>query len=101
MQTSEQLALRGVTMRIDIHQQHLLPRALCPICSTVYLGGVFSVEGYPQRRGYRFLWECTSTRDLQLQALVYRRDRCTLDGLVPLSLEILVDALAHARSVLA
>ena len=97
----EQLALLGETKHIEIHQLHLLPRALCSICSAVYLGGVFSVEEYPQRRGYRFLWECASTRHLRLQALVYRRDRCTLDGLVPLSLEPLVHSLAHVRSVLA
>jgi hypothetical protein len=74
---------------------------LCPICSAVYLGGVFSVEEYPQHSGYRFLWDCASPRHLRLLGLVYRRDRCTLDGLVPLSLETLVHALAHARSVLA
>ncbi len=97
----EQLALLGETKHIEIHQQHLLPRALCSICSAVYLGGVFSVEEFPQRRGYRFLWEYASTRDLRLQALVYRRDRCTLDGLVPLLLEPLAREEKHVRSVLA
>jgi hypothetical protein len=62
---------------------------------------VFSVEEYPQRRGYRFLWECASARYLRLQVLVYRRDRCTLNGLVPLSLEPLAREEKHVRSVLA
>jgi hypothetical protein len=97
----EQLALFGETKHIDIHQQHLLPRALCSICSAVYLGGVFSVEEFPQRRGYRFLWQCASARHLRLQALVYRRDGCTLEGLVPLSLEPLAREEKHVRSVLA
>ena len=43
--TSQQLALLGATLHIDIHLLHLLPRSLCSICSAVYLGGMFSVEG--------------------------------------------------------
>ncbi len=97
----EQLALLGETKHAEIHQQHLLPRALCSICSAIYLGGVFSVEEYPQHRGYRFLWECASARHLRLQALVYRRDGCTLDGLVPLSLEPLAREGKNVRTVLA
>ncbi len=97
----EQLALLGETKHIEIHQHHLLPRMLCSICSAIYLGGMFSVEEYPQRRGYRFLWECASTRHLRLQALVYRRDGCTLEGLVPLSLEPLAREEKHVRLVLA
>jgi hypothetical protein len=97
----EQLALLGETMHIEIHQLHFLPRALCSICSAIYLGGVFSVEEYPQHGGYRFLWECASPRRLRLQALVYRRDGCTLDGLVPLLLETLACEEKHVRSVLA
>jgi hypothetical protein len=97
----EQLALLAETKHIEIHQQHLFPRALCSICSAIYLGGEFSVEEYPHQRGYRFLWECATTSHLRLLALVYQRDGCTLDGLVPLSLEPLPREEKHVRSVLA
>lgn len=99
--TPEQLALLGATLHIDIHSLHLLPRAFCPLCSAVYLGGMLSVEEYPQRMGYRFLWESASPRHLWLLALVYRRDGRTFHGLVPLSLESLMHSMHHACSVLA
>src|SRR5579872_3774547 len=55
--TSDQLACLGTSLHVDIHALHLLPRGLCPICSTVYLGGMFSVEEYGPCKGYRFHWE--------------------------------------------
>jgi hypothetical protein len=99
--TLEQLAFLGAALHVDIHSPHLLPKAFCPICSAVYLGGMFSVEEYPQREGYRFLWESASSRHLRLLALVFRRAGRTLDGLVPLSLEPVRESLRDMHSVLA
>src|SRR5258708_36020005 len=44
--TPEQLAFLGASLHADITALHQLPRALCPICSTVYLGGMFSMGEY-------------------------------------------------------
>jgi len=99
--TLEQLAFLGAALHVDIHSSYLLPRAFCPICSAIYLGGMFSVEEYPQREGYQFLWESASPRHLRLLALVFRRAGRTLDGLVPLSLEPVSESLRDMLSVLA
>jgi hypothetical protein len=99
--TPEQLAFLGAVLRVDIHSLHLFPRALCPVCSTVYLGGMFSAQEYPQQKGYHFLWESASPRRIQLLAIVYRRDGLTLDKLIQMSPEPLVESTRDMRSVLA
>ena len=49
--TLEQLAFLGATLHVDIHSLYLLPRAFCPICSAIYLGGMFSAQEYQQHEG--------------------------------------------------
>ena len=46
--TEEQLTHLGSTFHADVHALHLLPRSLCPICSTIYLDGLFTIEAYRQ-----------------------------------------------------
>ncbi len=99
--TSEQLASLGATMHVDIHALHLLPRALCPICSAVYLGGMFSAGIYPQRVGYRFLWESASSPRRRLIVMICRREGRTLNALVPLSVEPLMESTRDLCSMLA
>ena len=99
--TLEQLAFVGAILNVETHALHLLPRSLCPICSAVYLGGMFSVEGFPQRKGYRFQWESASPSRNRLMALVCRSEGCTFDELVHLSLEPLAESTRDMHSVLA
>src|SRR5712692_2675164 len=79
----------------------LLPRALCTICSTVHLGGMFSVDAYPHHKGYRFLWESASPRRIRLLAMVCRREGLTLDLLVQMSPETRMEPVCDMRAVLA
>ncbi len=97
----EQLAFLGATLHTDVNALHLLPRALCPICSTVYLGGMFTVEEYSHHRGYRFLWESASPRRIQLLAMVCRREELTLDLLVQMSPATRTEPMCDMRAVLA
>jgi len=99
--TLEQLALLGAALHIDIHSLHLLPGALCPICSTIYLGGIFSIEEYPQHRGYRFLWESVSLHHIELLAMICRLEGLALDTLVQMSPEPRKDSMRDVCSVLA
>jgi hypothetical protein len=99
--TPEQLAFLGAALHVDIHALYLLPRALCPICSTVYLGGMFSIGEYPHHRGYRFLWESASPRRIRLLAMVCRREGLTLDLLVQMSPETLTEPMCDMRTALA
>ena len=64
--TPEQLAHLGLVLHADIQAFHQLPQALCPICSSIHLGGIFSVGGYPQHSGYHFLWESALPGRLRL-----------------------------------
>ncbi len=99
--TAEQLAYLGAALHTDVNALHLLPRALCPICSTVYLGGMFTVGEYAHHRGYRFLWESASPRRIRLLAMVCRREGLTLDLLVQMSLATRTKPRCDMRAVLA
>ncbi len=99
--TREQLAFIGAALRTDVHALHLLPRALCPICSTVYLGGMFSVDAYPHHRGYRFQWESASPRRIRLLAMICWREGLTPDLLVQMSPATRTEPRCNMRAVLA
>jgi len=99
--TPEQLAYLGAALHTDVNALHLLPRALCPICSTVYLGGMFSVDAYAHHRGYRFLWESASPRRIRLLAMVCRAKGLTLDLLVQMSPTTRMEPICDTLAVLA
>ena len=99
--TPEQLTFLGAILHADIHALHLLPRALCPICSTTYLGGMFSVGEYPLHRGYHFLWESASPSRIRLLAMVCRREEITLEVLLHLSPDTLAEPVRALHPVLA
>ena len=99
--TLEQLAFLGTALHTDVHALHLLPRALCPICSTVYLGGLFSVAEYAHRKGYHFLWESASPRRIRLLAMVCQSEGLTLDTLVQMSPVTCAEPICDMRAVLA
>ena len=80
--TPVQLAFLGAALQVDIQALYLLPRAICPICSALHLGGMFSAEIYPHHSGYRFLWECATPRRIQLLAMVCAAEGLSLDALV-------------------
>jgi len=98
--TPVQLAFLGATLQVDIHTLYLLPRAFCPICSALHLGGMFSAETYPNHRGYRFLWESVSPRRIQLLAIICAVEEPTLDALVQMIPERFAEPLGEVRSVL-
>src|SRR5260221_2572761 len=99
--TPEQLSFLGIVLHADIHALYLLPRALCPLCSTIYLGGMFSVGEYPRRRGYHLLWESASPRRIRLLAMVCRREELTLDTLVHLTPDTPTSSMRDIRAVVA
>ena len=99
--TQEQLAYLDTVLHADIHALHLLPRALCPICSTIYLGGMFSVGEYPRHRGYHFLWESASPSRISLVAMVCRSKGLNVDTLLHMSPDTFVGPMHGLCSVLA
>jgi hypothetical protein len=99
--TPVQLAFLGATLQADIHALYLLPRAICTICSALYLGGMFSTETYPHDSGYRFLWESASPRRIQLLAMVCAGEELALDALVQVRPETFLEPSGEMRSVLA
>jgi hypothetical protein len=99
--TQEQLENLGMVLHADIQTFHLLPRALCTICSAIHLGGMFSIGAYPQHTGYHFLWESASSRPLQCLAMVCRADGITLDEVLGLIPDPLLEQRCILRSLLA
>lgn len=99
--TPEQLTCLGSALHVRCHALHQLPRALCPICSTIYLGGMFTMEEYSPSRGYSFLWENASPQRIRMLAMVCRREGLTPDALVQKVPETLTRPLQEVRAVLA
>lgn len=99
--THEQLTFLSAILHADIRALHLLPRTLCPICSIIHLGGMFSVGAYAHNRGYHLLWESASPSRIQLLAMVCRGEGLTLDTLLHLSPDTLPEPLHSLCSVLA
>jgi hypothetical protein len=100
--TSAQLACLGSALHANIQALHQLPRALCPLCSTVYLGGMFSIEEYPHRKGYCFLWESASPQHIRMLAMVCQhREGFSLDALVQTVPETFTTSIRDVRAVLA
>lgn len=99
--TVEQLTHLGATLHADVTALYALPKALCPICSAIHLGGVFSVEDYPQRRGYRLLWESASLPRTMLMALIHRQEHGSLCTMLQQETDTLLAPASHVRSILA
>lgn len=99
----EQLIFLSTALHVDLDALYLLPRAFCSICSSVCLGGMFSIEEcawYANRMGYRFLWESASPRRIQLVTLLCRSDGHTLDWLIQQPFDILTSSTREALAVL-
>lgn len=76
--TPEQLCHLGAILHADVSTMHTLPRAICPICSTVLLDGIVTIETCSARRGYSLTWErALPPRPILLAML------CRQDGLPP------------------
>jgi len=97
--TPEQLTFLGAVVQVDIQALYLLPKALCTICSTLHLGGMFSAEVYPHHWGFRFLWESVSPRRIKLLAMVCRGEGLTLDALLQIIPEAFAEPLGEMRSL--
>lgn len=98
--TAEQLAHLGATLHADVTALYALPKAMCPICSAIHLGGMFSVEAYPQRRGYRLLWESATSPYIMLMALIHRQEYVSLSALLQQKTDMLMTSASHVRSIL-
>jgi hypothetical protein len=98
--TPEQLASLGAALQVDIQALYVLPKAICPICSTLHLGGMFSAEAYPNHRGYHFRWESVSPRRIQLLAMVHRAEGLTLDALLEMISDPFAEPLEEMRALL-
>jgi hypothetical protein len=103
--TSEQLAHLSAVFHVDFHIQYALPGKLCPICSTIYLGGIFSVEEYfsayaSQTNGFRMLWESASPPYASLLAIVYPSVCLPISEIVELEPDPLTSTIQDVHAVL-
>ncbi len=99
--TSKQLACLRSALHVDCRGLKQLPRALCPICSTIYLGGMFTIEEYPHSRGYCFLWENASPQRIRMLAMVCQGEGFTLETVMQTVPETLTRPMSEVRAVLA
>lgn len=104
--TEEQLTHLGSTFHADVHALHLLPRSLCPICSVIYLDGLFTIEEYRQDasqkcQGYHLLWESASPPYTTLVAMISQPASLLLRTLLSLEPDILLTPMQKVRALLA
>ena len=103
--TSEQLTHLSAVFHVDMHIHYALPTKLCPICSTVHLGGIFSVEEYRADaaspcKGYRFLWENAAPPCASLLAIIYPSVHVSIRELVQMEPDMLTSSFQHVHTVL-
>jgi hypothetical protein len=100
--TGEELSHLGTALQADIHAHHLLPQALCPICSTIYLDGLFTIDEYYPQRGFHFLWEHASPPRTMLVAMIWRArgQRHDLNTMVRSVPDTLISPMSMVQSVL-
>ena len=103
--TPEQLSHVSAVFHVDMHIRSALPEKLCPICSTVHLGGIFSVEEYRpeaalRHRGYRFLWENASPPYASLLAIIVPSVHMSISELIQLEPDIRTSSVQEVHAVL-
>jgi hypothetical protein len=98
--TAEQLAHLGATFHANVQALHTLPRALCPICSTVFLDGMFTIEEYTPHKGYHFTWQSALPPYAILLAMIRLREKHTVAELVQDVPDTLVSPIHHVHSAL-
>ena len=49
-----------------------LPRSICPLCASLHLGGIPTIEEYLDEQGYRFSWQARTRRHTRLFCQIYR-----------------------------
>ncbi len=104
--TDEQFTHLGSTLHADVQSLHLLPRSLCPICSTIYLDGLFTLQAYRQDasarcQGYHLLWESASPPYTSLVAMVCRPASMPLRTLLSLEPETGLSTMQEVHAFLA
>ena len=98
--TVEQLAHLGAALHADVTTPYALPKALCPICSAIYLDGIFSIESYPQRSGYHLLWKSAAPPRTLLVAMIHRWKHGSLPHLLQRKPDMFPALLHNARPIL-
>ena len=104
--TGEQLIHLGTTFHADIHALSTLPRALCAICSTSYLDGLFTIEAYRRDAscrygGYHLLWERASPPYTALVMMMCQPASLPLRTLVSMEPDTLTAPIGDVRAWLA
>jgi hypothetical protein len=100
-----QLAEIGQQLGAWIGNISTLPASICPLCASLHLGGIPTIEEYLDGQGYRFTWEARTARNTRLFSIVYRWNTSSTSEMVSkvgsAPCDVLTGSMEQMRSMLA
>src|SRR5260370_25900359 len=91
--SKSQLAQVAQQLGAEVHITSLFSVSICPLCAALQLGGMPRIEEYPNRQGYRFMWERIQSPHVRFFCLLYAshnsplqeslRQACSLPSDIP------------------
>ncbi len=76
--SASQLTEIAQQLGVKICTPSLLPRSICPLCASLHLGGIPTIEEYLDKQGYRFIWQARTRRHIRLFCQIYRWNKSSI-----------------------
>jgi hypothetical protein len=70
--STSQLAEIAQQLCVEVCATYSLPSLICPLCASLHLGGMPTIEEYPDGQGFRFTWEARTSRKTRLFCIIYK-----------------------------
>jgi hypothetical protein len=66
--------LTEIAQQLGVKVRNLssLPRSICPLCASLHLGDIPTIEEYLDAQGYRFSWQARTRRHTRLFCQIFR-----------------------------
>jgi hypothetical protein len=80
--SASQLTEIAQHLGVQICTPSLLPRSICPLCASLHLGGIPTIEEYLDGQGYRFSWQARTRRHTRLFCMIYRWNKSSISEMV-------------------
>lgn len=76
--SASQLTEIAQQLGVKIGTLSSLPRSICPLCASLHLGGIPTIEEYLDGQGYRFNWQARTRLHTRLFCQIYRWNLCSI-----------------------
>ena len=80
--SASQLTQIAQQLGVKICTPPLLPRSICPLCASLHLGGIPTIEEYLDGQGYHFSWQARTRCHTRLFCQIYRWNTNSISEMV-------------------